>query len=181
MKNKKYKYVALDFEKMDTMPFSVCSVGVAVIENDKIKDTFYSLICPPTKSENWYCTQTHGLHYEDVENAPIFPDVWKKIDKIIGNNPIITHNYGVEKGCIRACNEYYGTNYSYNFICTLSLSRKFLPTLPSKSLDLVCEALDYHMGTHHNALDDAVASAEIFIRLKNKYGIKDEEREKYYK
>jgi DNA polymerase III alpha subunit (gram-positive type) len=54
------------------------------------------------------------------------------------------------------------------------LSRKYLPELPSKGLDLVCEALDYRMKHHHNALDDAIASAEIFIRIKQKYGLKDE-------
>lgn len=178
---KNNRYIALDFEKLDTLPCSVCSIGLAVIENDKIVDTFYTLVCPPTKNENWYCVNTHGLHYEDVKDSPTFPQVWKKIDKIIGKDPIITHNYGVEKGCIRACNEYYGTDYSYNFICTLSLSRKFLPTLPSKSLDMVCEALDYKMGQHHNALDDAIASAEIFIRIKKKFNLKDGKREELYK
>lgn len=173
-KKKNSRYVAIDFEKMDTIPSSVCSIGVAVIENNSITDTFYTLVCPPSKNENYYCVQTHGLHYKDVENAPKFNEIWKKIDKMIGNSPIIAHNFGVERGCINACNEYYGTDYSYQYICTLALSRKYLPELPSKGLDLVCEALDYRMKHHHNALDDAIASAEIFLRIKQKYGLKDE-------
>ena len=172
---KKNRYVANDFEKLDTLPVSVCSVGIAVIENNKIVDTFYSLVCPPSKNENYYCVQTHGLHYKDVKNAPTFPQIWKKIDKIIGKSPLIAHNYGVERGCINACNEYYDTDYKYEYICTLSLSRKYLPKLKSKGLDLVCEALNYNMGEHHNALDDAIASAEIFIRLKEKFKLKDED------
>lgn len=170
---KKNRYVAIDFEKLDTLPVSVCSVGIAVIENNKIVDTFYSLVCPPSKNENYYCVQTHGLHYKDVKNAPTFPQIWKKIDKMIGKSPLIAHNYGVERGCINACNEYYDTDYKYEYICTLSLSRKYLPELESKGLDLVCEALNYNMGKHHNALDDAIASAEIFIRLKEKFKLKD--------
>ncbi len=168
------RYVAIDFEKMDTLPSSVCSVGVAVIENDKIVDTFYSLICPPSKNENYYCCQTHGLHYEDVKNAPNFAEVWKKIDKMIGNSPLIAHNFGVERGCINACNEYYDTDYKYEYICTLSLARKYLSSLKSKNLDVVCESLHYKMGKHHNALQDAIASAEIFIRIKNKFNLKNE-------
>ena len=50
---KKNRYVAIDFEKLDTLPVSVCSVGIAVIENNKIVDTFYSLVCPPSKNENY--------------------------------------------------------------------------------------------------------------------------------
>ena len=180
--SKKNRYVAIDFEKMDTLPCSVCSIGLAVIENDKIVKTFYSLVCQPTKNENYYCVQTHGLHYDDVKNAPTFPEIWKKIDKIIGKSPIITHNFGVERGCINACNEYYDTNYKYEYICTLALSRKYLEDLPNKGLDTVCEALNYNMGFHHNAKDDAVASAEVFLRIKKKFNLKDNDfkRRKQY-
>ena len=174
-KKKNNRYVAIDFEKMDTLPSSVCSIGVAVIENNKVTDTFYSLICPPTKNENYYCVQTHGLHYKDVKNAPKFNEIWKKIDKIINGCPIIAHNFGIERGCINACNEEYDTDYNYEYICTLALSRKYLPDLPSKGLDLVCEALNYKMGYHHNALDDAIASAEIFLKIKDKFNLKDED------
>lgn len=181
MKNNN-RYVAIDFEKLDTIPSSICSVGLAVIENDKITKTFYSLICPPSKNENYYCVQTHGLHYKDVKNAPKFPEIWKKIDKIIGDSPIIAHNFGVERGCINACNEYYGTDYNYEYICTLALSRKYLNELPTKGLDVVCEALNYNMGYHHNAKNDAIASAEIFLRIKKKFNLKDEniERKKQF-
>ena len=34
--DKTKRYVAIDFEKLDTMPISVCSIGLAVIENNKI-------------------------------------------------------------------------------------------------------------------------------------------------
>jgi DNA polymerase-3 subunit epsilon len=173
-----HRYVAIDFEKLDTIPSSICSVGLAVIENDKITKTFYSLICPPSKNENYYCVQTHGLHYKDVKNAPKFPEIWKKIDKVIGDSPIIAHNFGVERGCINACNEYYDTDYNYEYICTLALSRKYLNELPNKGLDMVCEALNYKMGYHHNAKDDAIASAEVFLRIKNKFNLKDEDIER---
>lgn len=177
-KKKNNRYVAIDFEKMDTLPSSVCSIGVAVIENNKITDTFYSLVCPPTKNENYYCVQTHGLRYKDVKNAPKFNEIWKKVDKMIDGSPVIAHNFGIERGCINACNEEYDTDYSYEYICTLALSRKYLSDLPSKGLDLVCEALDYKMGHHHNALDDAIASAEVFLRIKDKFKLKDENIER---
>ncbi len=177
-KKKNNRYVAIDFEKMDTLPSSVCSIGVAVIEDNKITDTFYSLVCPPTKNENYYCVQTHGLHYKDVKNAPKFNEIWKKVDKMIDGSPVIAHNFGIERGCINACNEEYNTDYSYEYICTLALSRKYLSELPSKGLDLVCENLGYKLKHHHNALDDAIASAEAFLRIKKKFNIKDNEIER---
>jgi hypothetical protein len=34
------------------------------------------------------------------------------------------------------------------------------------------------MGYHHNALDDAIASAEVFLRIKDKFKLKDENIER---
>jgi DNA polymerase-3 subunit epsilon len=178
-KKKNNRYIALDFEKMDTIPVSVCSVGLAVYENGELIDTFYSYICPPTKNENWYCCNTHGIHYDDVKDSPTFPEVWEKIDKIIGDSPVICHNFGTERSCIKACNEYYGTDYQYNFICTLAMSRDYLSFLPSKGLDFVCNSLNYYMGTHHNALDDAKACGEVFFRIKKKFNLNENDERRY--
>lgn len=165
------RFVALDFEVLDSAwRATVCSIGLAVIENNKITDKFYSLICPPSKNENYYCVLTHGLHYEDVKNSPDFLKVWNEIDeKYIKGSPIIAHNVGFEKSCINACNEEFGTNNDYIYIDTLNLSRKYFPKLHNHKLDTVCEAIKHNLKNYHNALEDAEACAKIFIKLNKKY------------
>ncbi len=167
---KKDRYVAIDFETMTTWRASVCSVGLAVIENGKIVDTFYSLVCPLSKDENYYCCLTHGLKYKDVKDSPKFDEIWEKIDKeYIKGSPLIAHNAPFEKSCINACNETFDTNNDYEYIDTLKLSRKYLSKLEKHTLDVVCEALHCKLKHHHNALDDAKACAEIFIKLGKKH------------
>ena len=41
------KFVAIDFETANTSELSICSVGIAVFENNQLADTYYSLIRPP--------------------------------------------------------------------------------------------------------------------------------------
>lgn len=173
MKRNKNKYAAIDFEIMDTIRSSVCSLSVVIIENYKITNTFYSLVKPNTRYENPYCVQTHGLHYEDVKNAPTFPEVWKEVEKLIDGCILIAHNVGFEKSCINACHEEFGTNNDYEYIDTLSLSRKFLKKLNNHKLNTVCEHLNIDLKNHHNALDDAKACANIFIKLNKKYKLYD--------
>lgn len=173
MKRNKNKYAAIDFETMDTIRSSVCSLSVVIIENYKITNTFYSLVKPNTRYENPYCVQTHGLHYEDVKNAPTFPEVWKEVEKLIDGCILIAHNVGFEKSCINACHEEFGTNNDYEYIDTLSLSRKFLKKLNNHKLNTVCEHLNIDLKNHHNALDDAKACANIFIKLNKKYKLYD--------
>ena len=161
------RYVSIDFEILNEWRASVISVGCVVFENDKIVDEFYSLVCPPSKYENPYCVEVHGLHYDDVKDAPKFPEVWEKVDKMINGSPIVAHNLGFEKSCINACNEEFGTNNKYTYIDTLQLSRKHLPFLSNHRLDTVCKHLKVTLNEHHNALEDARACGECLIKMTN--------------
>ncbi|MBQ1748542.1 MAG: 3'-5' exoribonuclease, partial [Bacteroidales bacterium] len=76
-------FAAIDFETANSERTSVCSVGVVIVRDNLIKDTFYSLIQPEPNYYNWFCTQIHGLCREDTEQAPVFPKVWKEVEKLI--------------------------------------------------------------------------------------------------
>lgn len=171
MKNS--RFVAIDMEILDSAwRASVISIGVVVIENNKIKTKKYYTVCPPSKSENYYCVQTHGLHYDDVKDSPDFPTVWNEIDKkYIKRSPIIAHNVSFEKSCINTCNEEFDTNNDYEYIDTLKLSRKYFPDLENHKLDTICEAIDYDLKNYHNAAEDAEACANVFLTLNKKYNI----------
>ena len=43
-------FAAIDFETANNQRSSVCSVGIVVVRNDEIVDTFYSLINPEPNS-----------------------------------------------------------------------------------------------------------------------------------
>ncbi len=160
------RYAVLDFEIMNEWRASVCAVGCVVIEKGKIINEFYSKVCPPTQYENKYCVETHGLRYKDVRKSPTFPVVWKTIDKMIGKSPIVAHNAPFEKSCIEACGEEFGTNTDYQYIDTLKMSRFVFPKAKNHKLNTLCEAMNIDLQHYHNALDDARADAECFLKLK---------------
>ena len=162
------RFVALDFETLDTWRGSVISVGCVVFEGGEDVVEYYSLICPPSKSENWYCCETHGLHYDDVKDSPSFPDVWEKVDSIIGDSPVVAHNAGFERSCINECSDFFSTKNTYKYIDTLAMSRTLLPHLNNHKLDTVCNELGIRLPHHHNALDDARACGEIYAILREK-------------
>ena len=72
-------FAAIDFETANNERTSVCSVGVVIVKDGEIVDTFYSLIQPEPNYYNYWCTQVHGLTRQDTEDAPVFPKVWKQI------------------------------------------------------------------------------------------------------
>lgn len=74
-------FAAIDFETANDTRSSVSSV--VVVRNGIILEKFYSLINPFLNYYEDWATDLHGLTPEDTDSAPIFPDVWEKIEPLI--------------------------------------------------------------------------------------------------
>lgn len=159
------RFAVLDFETASGFRDSVISIGLVIVEDNKIVDKFYTLVNPQTKYFNKYCVATHGLKFKDVKYAPSFEKIWEKVDKMIGDSPIVAHNVAFEKSCIDACAESFGTNNNYTYIDTLKLSRERFKHLKSHKLNVICEEIEYNLKNYHNALADAEACAMVLINL----------------
>ena len=66
-------FAAIDFETANNERSSVCSVGIVIVRDGEIVDTFYSLIQPEPNYYNYWCNQVHGLSHDDTDDAPVFP------------------------------------------------------------------------------------------------------------
>jgi DNA modification methylase len=69
-------FAAIDFETANSERSSVCSVGIVIVRDGEIMDSYYSLIKPEPEYYSYWNTQVHGLTMEDTMNARVFPEVW---------------------------------------------------------------------------------------------------------
>ena len=53
----------------------------------------------------------------------------------------------------------------FTAVDTVALARVLLPTLSKYKLNLVAKALGISLENHHRAVDDAGATAEIFVKF----------------
>lgn len=128
-------FAAIDFETANNERSSVCSVGIVIVRNGEIVDSFYSLISPEPNYYNYWCSQVHGLTREDTEDAPVFPEVWKQIEPLIEGLPLVAHNSPFDESCLKAVFRVYQMDYpDYPFYDTLSVSRQTLPELENHQL-----------------------------------------------
>ena len=160
-------FAAIDFETANECRSSVCSVGVVIVRDGRIVDSFYSLIRPEPDYHQWFCQQVHGLTAEDTNKAPVFPYVWEKIAPMIEGLPLVAHNSHFDEGCLKAVHQVYQMDYpDYTFYDTCAASRKhFGQHLPDHQLQTVAAACGYDLKLHHHALADAEACAHIAIHL----------------
>lgn len=135
-------FIAIDFETANQEPSSVCSVGVVMVRDGQIADSFYSLIQPEPNYYHYWCQRVHGLSESDTDDAPVFSKVWQlleerivkvfflyqEIDDIryqITTLPFVAHNARFDEGCLKAAFKVYQMDYpDYCFYDTLTASRR---------------------------------------------------------
>ena len=155
-------FAAIDFETANCERSSVCSVGVVIVRNNEIVDSFYSLINPEPNYYNYWCTKVHGLTNRDTDDAPVFPEVWKQIAPLIESLPLVAHNSPFDESCLKAVFRVYQMDYpDYKFYDTLSTARRTMKGLENHQLHTVAAVCGYQLDNYHHALADAAACAWI--------------------
>ncbi|MDE7426494.1 MAG: 3'-5' exonuclease [Muribaculaceae bacterium] len=162
-------FIAVDVETANFNPSSICAIGAAKVENGIITDTRYTLVNP---EPGWFarrCVAVHGLTEDDTWDAPSFGTVWKEWQPWLKGFTLVAHNAAFDSKCISEACRIYQLEPPEPFRCTLRAARLNIPrmVLPSKSLDSLCDFFGIRLEHHHNALDDAVACAQLGIILFN--------------
>lgn len=164
-------FTAIDFETATSTYSSVCSLGICVVENNKIVERKEFLIKPEPFEFNEYNIQIHGIHPEDVCNEKTFDCLWDRIKPYLEGKTIVAHNAQFDVGALRAVLDKFGIEYpSFEYICTVKLSQKAYPELESHKLNNLGQALGICFN-HHDACDDAYACAGILIRIVNDFSL----------
>ena len=134
--------------------------------NQKWMLALRTLIRPP--SPVILFTWVHGLTWEDLRNAPTFPEVWPEMASFMdGASGLVAHNATFDRSVLYGCCESFGCPYpGLPFYDTLKGARRSLPP-GSKSLDHVCSYFQIKLN-HHQALSDAEACARIFVELQKR-------------
>jgi len=165
-------FVAIDFETANQYPCSVCSVGIVIVRDGEMVDSYYSLIHPEPDYYSYFCQRVHGLSAVDTDDAPVFPVVWEEIERRIAEAfpddepvPFVAHNARFDQGCLKAVFRVYQMDYpDYMFFDTLAASRRrFGRSIPNHQLHTVAAACGYDLEHHHHALADAEACAAIAL------------------
>lgn len=158
-------YAVIDFETADKGKDSACSVGVCRVQDGKIVERVYRLIRPPR--EYFEFTYVHGITWVDVMDQPDFKGIWNDIRPLLEHSKfIVAHSAPFDKAVLRACCLAAGVDIPVKpFLCTVTLARVVWPGAENHKLDGLCRQLGIPLE-HHNAMSDAEACAELFLRAK---------------
>lgn len=139
----------------------VTEIAVVVFDGEKVIDRFETLINPERRIPPKISFLT-GITNEMVEDAPKFHEVAKRIYEITDNRIFVAHNVNFDYSFIK--NEFasLGGEFSRKKLCTVRLSRKIIPGLPSYSLGNLCSSLGICVENRHRAGGDADGTVKLF-------------------
>ena len=158
-------FIAIDFETATGKRASICEAGICVVKDGKVVETKSWLVRPEDNAYSYWNIQIHGIHPEDTENAPEFPEVWAEILEYLADTPVlVAHNASFDISCIRKSLEFYNLETpDIDYYCTLRAARHNYD-FGCNSLGYLCELFDIPEGKHHRAGDDAEMCARLFLQ-----------------
>ena len=158
-------FIAIDFETATGKRSSICEAGICVVKDGKVVETKSWLVRPEDNAYSYWNIQIHGIHPEDTEDAPEFPEVWSEMLEYLDETPmLVAHNAAFDISCIRKSLEFYDLETpDVDYYCSLRAARHNYD-FGCNSLGYLCEQFDIPEGKHHRAGDDAEMCARLFLR-----------------
>jgi len=171
MAKKKKIYAVIDIETTGGRSNRDRITEIAIIRHDgeNILDSYQTLVNPEA-SIPYNITQITGITQEMVEDAPRFYEVAKKIVEMTNDSIFVAHNVRFDYNFIQQEFKRLGYTFSKRQLCTVRLSRKAFPGLPSYSLGNLIKYFKIKVNDRHRAYDDAFAAAKLLEMALNQDG-----------
>ena len=118
----------------------------------------------------------HGIGESTILGAPKFPDVYAKLCSFLDGAIVVSHT-SFDRAAIIQCCERYGIDPPQcNWLDSARIARRTWSERANSGYGLksVCEIIGYKFK-HHDALEDAKASAQVVVAAINKTGISIED------
>ena len=142
----------------------ITEIGAVKIENFEIVDVFSELINPEIDI-SYKIQELTGITNDLVADKPKIEEILPKFLEFVGDDVLVAHNADFDMGFISQKSREQNLEFKNKSIDTLTLARILLPDLKRHRLNVIAKALGIPLLNHHRAVDDAKATAHIFIKF----------------
>ncbi len=159
-------YVVFDLETtgFSSVKDKIIEIGAVKVVNGKITDRFSTFV-NPKRPIPFKITQLTGINDQMVMEALDIEAVLPQFLEFVGDAVLVAHNAGFDVGFIAQNCRYQDIVLDFTSVDTVAMARILLPTLSKFKLNVVANALHITLDNHHRAVDDAEATAEIFVKF----------------
>ena len=146
----------------------IIEIGAVKVENGMITEKFSEFV-NPERPIPFEIEKLTSINDRMVEDAPNISVILPRFMDFCKGSVLVAHNADFDTGFIRHNCEVLGLPYDYTYVDTLGIARSFLEGLKNYKLDTVVEAMECTLANHHRAVDDAGATADVFVRFLERF------------
>ncbi|GHV41520.1 DNA polymerase III PolC-type [Clostridia bacterium] len=143
----------------------VIEIGAVKIQNGEITGHFSEFVKIqfhiPEK-----ITELTSITDDMIKDADTAEAVIPRFLEFVGSAVAVAHNAAFDMGFISAEASRLNLRFANSSLCTVELSRTLLKDLSNHKLDTICAHLGVDLAHHHRAVDDAEATALVFLKLR---------------
>lgn len=162
-------YVVVDVETTGGRPglHRLTEIGAVKMIGGKVVGEFQTLL-NPQRSIPPNITRITNITNEMVADAPLFVDIAERFRDFMGDAIFVAHNVNFDYGFISAEYEMIDQRFRYPKLCTVASMRRHYPGHRSYSLKNLSRDFEIDLKSHHRALCDAKAAAELLNLINEK-------------
>ena len=159
-------YVVFDIETTGFSPVKnrIIEIGAVKVVEGKIVDRFSTFVNPrvpiPFRIE-----QLTSINDEMVMDAPGIEEVLPEFLKFCEGTIFVAHNANFDMSFIMENAAQLNIELHPTYVDTVGIARVLLPHQAKHTLDAVAKTMGVSLENHHRAVDDAEATAEIFVKF----------------
>lgn len=168
MQHKHDSYAVVDLEATGTgAKAAIIQVGIVIIEGGQVVET-YATDVNPHQSLDQHIKDLTGISDAQLAKAPTFSQVAGQIYQRIAGRTFVAHNVQFDANLLAEHLFLEGFDLRTPRIDTVELAQVCFPTIDKYSLSNLDQHLDLGLGTAHTAINDALATAQLFLKIIDK-------------
>lgn len=159
-------YVVFDIETTGFSPIKnrIIEIGAIKVEKGEIIDR-YSTFVNPDVPIPFAIEKLTGINDEMVISAPMIEEILPQFLDFCKDAVMVAHNANFDMSFIIENAKRLDCSREFTYVDTLGIARVLLPNQRKHTLDAVAKTLGVSLENHHRAVDDAEATAQIFVKF----------------
>ena len=168
------EFVVFDLETTGFSPKEnrIIEIGAVKVIDGKIVDN-YSTFVNPKVPIPYQIEKLTGINDKMVADARTIDEILPEFLQFCEGCVMVAHNSDFDMSFIDANAKRLGYETGFTVLDTVALARLLMPKLGNFKLNNVAKHLGISLENHHRAVDDAAATANIFVNFIDK--LKDKE------
>ncbi|MCR5755814.1 MAG: PolC-type DNA polymerase III [Acetatifactor sp.] len=159
-------YVVFDIETTGFSPVSnrIIEIGAVKVCGGEITDR-YSTFVNPNVPIPYEIEQLTSIRDDMVVDSPMIDVILPEFLEFCRGCVLVAHNASFDMSFILENAKRQGISTDFTYVDTVALARVLLPGQSKHTLDAVAKTLGVSLENHHRAVDDAEATAHIFVKF----------------